>query len=252
WQMFPGTTAIWGTSPGASTAMIMMAEAYGGDPRLVAVMQQLRIVSVIGIAALVARMSGLHPQSSMPAIDWLGSNHWLAMLGTLAIALSGALIAPRIGMPAGSILVPMAASMVLNSSGLMRIELPGWLLALSYAGIGWSVGLRFTRPIIAYAFLALPRILISTFTLIAICCVIAAVLVVVGGIDPLTAYLATSPGGADSIAIIAASSTADLQFVMAMQTSRLIVAMFVSPGLSRYVTRQAKHFVEAPDDLPGR
>ena len=34
------------------------------------------------------------------------------------------------------------------------------------------------------------------------------------GVDPMTAYLATSPGGADSIAIIAASSNVDISFVL--------------------------------------
>ncbi|NJO35243.1 MAG: hypothetical protein HC869_21245, partial [Rhodospirillales bacterium] len=31
WNVLPGTTAIWGTSPGASTPMILMSEAYGAD-----------------------------------------------------------------------------------------------------------------------------------------------------------------------------------------------------------------------------
>ena len=44
----------------------------------------------------------------------------------------------------------------------------------------------------------------------------------VAGVDPLTAYLATSPGGSDSIAIIAASTNVDVSFVMAMQTVRML------------------------------
>ena len=62
---------------------------------------------------------------------------------------------------------------------------------------------------------------------------------VLGGIDPLTAYLATSPGGADSIAIIALSSNVDMRFVMAMQTTRLVVVLLMAPGLSRFVAIQA-------------
>lgn len=41
---------------------------------------------------------------------------------------------------------------------------------------------------------------------------------------PLTAYLATSPGGADSVAIIAASAHVEISFVMAMQLARFLVA----------------------------
>jgi uncharacterized membrane protein AbrB (regulator of aidB expression) len=53
----------------------------------------------------------------------------------------------------------------------------------------------------------------------------------------LTAYLATSPGGADSVAIIAASSNVDLPFVMAMQTARFMLVMLVGPALARAVAR---------------
>jgi uncharacterized membrane protein AbrB (regulator of aidB expression) len=59
---------------------------------------------------------------------------------------------------------------------------------------------------------------------------------VFAGIDPLTAYLATSPGGADSVAIIAASSNVDAAFVMSMQTLRFLGVLLAGPALARFVT----------------
>ncbi len=38
------------------------------------------------------------------------------------------------------------------------------------------------------------------------------------GVDFMTAYLATSPGGLDTVAAIAAGSSADMALIMAMQT----------------------------------
>ncbi|RVI72001.1 AbrB family transcriptional regulator, partial [Sinorhizobium meliloti] len=61
----------------------------------------------------------------------------------------------------------------------------------------------------------------------------------VAGIDPLTAYLATSPGGLDSIAVIAASSNVDLPFVMALQTARLLIITLIGPALARFVADRA-------------
>ena len=59
------------------------------------------------------------------------------------------------------------------------------------------------------------------------------------GIDPLTAYLATSPGGADSAAIIAASSgKADMLFVMTLQMIRAITTILVGPQLARLIARR--------------
>ena len=59
------------------------------------------------------------------------------------------------------------------------------------------------------------------------------------GIDPLTAYLATSPGGANSVAIIAASSDVDVPFVMAMQIGRFLVILMIGPTLARFIARQS-------------
>jgi uncharacterized membrane protein AbrB (regulator of aidB expression) len=56
-------------------------------------------------------------------------------------------------------------------------------------------------------------------------------------IDPLTAYLATSPGGVDSVAIIAASTKVDVSFVMGLQTIRLLFVLLVGPFLSRFVAK---------------
>lgn len=239
-HILPGTTAIWGTSPGASTAMILMSEAYGADIRLVAVMQYLRIVCVVMVAALVAKLSTTAPAGPGMATIWFPAIAWLPFLATLAVAAAGAMLAVRFAIPAGPILLPLIGTMVLQGTGWLTVELPPWLLALCYALVGWSIGLRFTRPILMYAMRALPQILASTLALIALCGGIAGLLVAVAGIDPLTAYLATSPGGVDSIAIIAASSNVDVRFVMAMQTARLIVVLFTSPGIARFIARRTK------------
>jgi uncharacterized protein len=108
------------------------------------------------------------------------------------------------GFPAELWLVPLVAGAVVHWSGVVSIELPEWLLAAAYALIGWKIGLGFTREVLRYASRALPKILLSIAVLIVFCGGLAFVLMRVFGVDPLTAYLATSPGGIDSVAIIAA------------------------------------------------
>lgn len=76
--------------------------------------------------------------------------------------------------------------------------------------------------------------------MIGFCGVLAWLLVNYIHLDPLTAYLATSPGGMDSIAVIAASSkNVDLEFVMALQTVRLFLVIFIGPALARIIARKA-------------
>jgi membrane AbrB-like protein len=234
-QVLPGTTALWGLSPGAASVMTLMAESYGADIRLVAFMQYLRVVMVAGIAALVARLWGIDTPHMTGPIVWFPPLDALGLVETLALAISGPLIARALRIPAGAFLLPLVAGVVLKHHGWMAIELPPWLLAACYALVGWTVGLRFTRPLLIHAARALLPIVGCALILIALCGAIAALLVALAGVDPLTAYLATSPGGADSIAIIAASSNVDVSFVMAMQTVRLIAVLFLAPLLTRFI-----------------
>lgn len=240
WRVLPGTTAIWGTSPGASTSMIIMSEPYGGDIRLVAVMQNLRVITVAATATVVAKLwPGAQIESVSPAaISWFPPLPWLSFAATLVIAGGGAWLATALKIPAGAMLLPMGGVIALHETGWLAISLPPWLLAISYAIVGWSVGLRFTRPILMHAFYSLPVILGSIVSLVVVCGLIAAAMVVIAGIDPLTAYLATSPGGLDTVAIVAAASNVDLSFVMAMQTTRLVVVLITSPAISRVLAQR--------------
>src|SRR5258708_9617787 len=86
---------------------------------------------------------------------------------------------------------------VLQSNGLVEIELPSWLLAVSYLLLGWTIGLRFTREILVYAIRALPKMMVSILMLIAFCGGLAFALVEVFDIHPFSAHLSTHPGGAD-------------------------------------------------------
>jgi membrane AbrB-like protein len=236
WKALPGTTAIWGSSPGAATAMVLMAEAFGADIRLVAVMQYLRVAFVGVFASIVARTWGVAGTAQHPA-EWFPALAVGPFLETLTLVTGGVVLGVKAKVPAGPLLVPLAVGAVLSASHVLTIVLPPWLLAACYAVIGWSIGLRFTRPIAVYAARQLPRIVASILTLIALCGILAYGLHVVVGTDPMTAYLATSPGGADSIAIIAASTQVDLPFVMTMQIARLIVAIVVGPALARLLSR---------------
>jgi membrane AbrB-like protein len=235
----PGTTAIWGSSPGGASAMMLMAEAYGADFRLVAFMQYVRVAFVALTASLVARLF-VHAAAVGPAnADWLSPVAILPLAGTLAIAAVGAVVAKALRRPALTMLLPMLIGSLLHAAGLLTIELPPMLLALCYALLGWNIGLGFTRKILAHASRALPQIAVGALGLIAFCGLLALMLNRLIGIDLLTAYLATSPGGMDSVAIIAASTHVDASFVMSLQVMRFLVVMLIGPRLASFVAARA-------------
>jgi membrane AbrB-like protein len=237
-KVLPGTTAIWGSFPGAAMVMTLMAEAYGEDVRLVAFMQYLRVVFVAVAASVVARF-WFGAAGGVVHSAWFPPVAWQAFMATAAVAIFGAIVGPKLKLPAGALLLPLILGAALQDWGVLHIELPPWLLGISYALIGWTIGLRFTRPILVHVAQAFPRVAASTFSLIVICGGIGYVLARLAHVDPLSAYLATSPGGADSVAIIAAGSNVNLPFVMAMQTGRFILLLLIGPSLARIMAKRA-------------
>ncbi|MFC3393492.1 AbrB family transcriptional regulator [Brenneria rubrifaciens] len=234
----PGTTGTWGASPGGASAMVAMAAEFGADVRLVAFMQYLRVLMVTAAAAFVARLSlGDAAAENNAGLVWFPPLDW-RFLATLCVAFGGAWLGRRLRIPSGALLGPMIIGSFLHASGTMSLETPEWLLALAYALIGWSVGLSFTRPVFILALRSLPHIMISIVGLMLLCGGMALMITRVLPMDLLTAYLATSPGGLDSIAIIAAGSGVDMGFVIAMQTLRLFSTLLFSPLLSRFISRR--------------
>ncbi len=238
-DVLPGTTAVWGVAPGGASVMMVMSGAFGADPRLVAFMQYLRVVLVAALATVVARL-WVGSAVTGPDVVWFAAFSPLQFLLTLLIAGLGGALGHMLRIPAGALLVPMVAGTAMEAAGLVHIILPPWLLAMSYAFLGWSVGLGFTRAILLHASRTLPQVLGAIMSVIGVSALLAWLLVMGAGIDPLTAYLATSPGGVDSVAIIAASSGANLSFVMSLQTARLVVVLIAGPPLARFIAQRMR------------
>lgn len=237
-RTLPGTTAIWGSAPGGSTAMVLMAEAFGADVRLVAFMQYLRVIMVTLAAAGIARLWGDSSDGAVAVHVWFPPIDWLAFGATLAIAAVGGYLGRLARLPSPYFIGAVILGTVLHLGFDVPLQLPEWLLAISYAAIGCAIGLNFTSEILRHAFRALPQILGSIVALMAFCGGLAWLLAHELGVDPLTAYLATSPGGLDSVAIIAAAADGvDISFVMALQGARLVFVLMFGPALARLVSR---------------
>lgn len=236
WGILPGTTAIWGSAPGAASAMVMMADAFGADARIVAFMQYVRVVIVSLAAAFIARFfvdtSGLETEATL----WFPPIVPTAFGMTILVAAAGYALGLLTRLPSPAFLGPLILGVIVHAGAGVQFQLPEWLLALAFLILGWSIGLRFDRITLIYSLKRLPHILIFVLVLIGFCGAIAWLLAYYLGIDPLTAYLATSPGGMDTVAIIAASSNGvDVAFVMTMQTVRFIIVLLFGPPFSRWL-----------------
>ena len=244
-RIVPGTVAIWGSSPGAAAVMTLMAQDYGADVRLVALMQYLRVI-------MVSLAAGLVTHFFMP-VDSVAAEHhihlyepivWSNFINTLILIGVSVVVSKYLKLPSGPLIIAIVLAITVNYIGLFTISLPTPYLFLCYAIIGWNIGSKFTGEATRYAIKIMPNICISILLLIGFCSLLSLALVRYFGIDPLTAYLAMSPGGADSIAIIASSTanSVNVSFVMAMQTCRLFFMLIFGPILATKAAQIVEHY----------
>jgi uncharacterized protein len=240
--LIPGATAVYGTSPGAANAMVILGEAEGADARLVAFMQFSRVLLVAVAAALVGRFWAHAGNAHAPAAPWFGPVPWGNLALVLILALFAQQLARVLRLQAWALLGPMILLSALHAAGWLQIDLPRWLLAAAYTCLGWHIGLGFRRDALIHARRVMPVVIVAALSLMGFCAALACCLVKFTGTDALTSYLATSPGGLDSIAIIASSSPqVDVPFVLALQSVRLVFVMGLAPLITRFVVKHSPH-----------
>lgn len=234
-------TATLGTLPGGASGMIAMSISLGADTRIVSLMQYMRLVFAVGSAALVARfMITANGVPHSAALLGAATRQPLsATLASAAIALAGAWIGPRLRLPAAALLGPMLLAIAARATGIVH---PGWPIGIAHAAyltMGLYVGLLFDRTSLKQAGQLMPAILVSTAALIAVCAGTGKILSIVTGCDPLSGYLATTPGGLDSIAVVALGSGSNMSLILAVQMMRLLTIVIFGPLMARWILDRA-------------
>jgi membrane AbrB-like protein len=235
-------TASLGTLPGAASGMLAMSDPLGADARLVALMQYTRVVVVVVSATLVGRL-GLVPGTSSPQVssaglqtapggaDILIQGPMMTYALMALIAIVGAWAGTRFKLPAGALLGPLILGVAIEELGVVHLAWPHGVPQAAYLVLGLWVGLLFDGASVKRAGRLLPVVLASAVGLVLACAALGWVLAAVTGIDGITAYLATTPGGIDSVAIVALGSGANAALVLAVQMLRLLVVVLAGSFL---------------------
>jgi membrane AbrB-like protein len=238
-------TAAFGTLPGAASGMLAMSETLGADARLVALMQYTRVVVVVVSAALVGRF-GLVPgatpqpapgqglQAGSTALDLLVKGTTPTYAVTVLVAVFGAWAGTRLRLPAGALLGPLILGVAMEELGVVHLAWPPGVPQAAYLVLGLWVGLLFDGASVKRAGRLFPVVLASVVGLVLACAALGWALAALTGIDGMTAYLATTPGGIDSVSIMALGSGADAALVLAVQMLRLLAVVLAGSLLGRW------------------
>ena len=236
-------TAALGALPGAASGMLAMSDPLGADARLVALMQYTRVVVVVVTATFVGRLTtGAAPQPASgqglravsEGVDLLVQGTVQTYAVTVLVAVLGAWAGTRLRLPAGALLGPLILGVALAELGVVQLAWPPGVPQAAYLVLGLWVGLLFDWASVKQAGRLLPFVLASTVGLVLACAALGWALAELTGLDGMTAYLATTPGGIESVAIVALGTGADAPLVLAVQMLRLLAVVFAGSLLGRW------------------
>lgn len=224
---------------GGASGITVMARELGADERVVAVLQYLRVLLIVLAMPVVAAVGfGPGPGSAGSPVPVDGPGPWAGVLFTVVSVGVGIPLGRLSRVPVSSLLGPLAVAAALDLSGLSRgAQVPAVVEGAALVVIGLQVGLSFTRDSLTAVGRALPVALLVIVGVVLACAGLGAVLAVSTDVDPLTAYLATTPGGLYAVLATATDSGADATFVLAVQVLRLFVMLLSAPLVARLLRR---------------
>jgi len=226
-------TAALGMIAGGASGIVGISDDLGGDDRLVAFMQYLRVLVVVLVTPLLVGV--IFPGASAGSAPTNGSllgtaGAWLL---TIAIAAAGQLIR----LPARALMGPMLIAGTLTLTGVTDPAVPTLLRETGFAVIGLYIGLRFTMETVRMV----GRLLIPTLTailgLLVACFVLAIILNATTAVSLEDAYLATTPGGLYAVLAVAFGAGANTTFIVAVQSLRVLVMVMLAPLAVRRVLK---------------
>lgn len=235
WMHMPRATALCGTAPGALAAMVSLADDLGGDGAVVASMHLVRLMSIM--ALVPPFVTALFEPSTAPSLALTASIApdglvW-RLASILAIGLAAGLAAERLKIPAGEMLAGMAVAAILNPAWLHLGELPAAMKLFPQWIVGSTMGATVTvstlRHFKPYALAGG----VTTAALIILGLGMGWILAQLTPLDLVTCIVGSSPGGADTMVILASELGADAQLVAAMHVSRMVLIMLFLPLLTR-------------------
>jgi membrane AbrB-like protein len=216
-------TAFLGTMPGGAGAMAAMSDSLRADTRLVTAIQYVRLLIILGSLACVApilKAYAPHLTGGGGAFMLYSTDFVPWKFGVLALlVLAGWLAGTRTPIPAGAFLVPTVLYFLLSLGGL-----PWPLLAVAYTAMGLQIGGRFHPETITLIWRVIAPVIGTTLLLLVASLVLAVIVAELMHLDLVSAYLAATPGGLDSVAAVATDLHVDTTIVVSMHLVRLLCA----------------------------
>jgi len=154
----------------------------------------------------------------------------LAMAGTLAAGVAGGAVARLVHLPLPWLLGSLATIMALSLAGA-PVRLIPWGRPAGTLVVGASTGLQFTATVVAKLVTLLPLIIAAALFSTVIGAIGGLLYMRFSGVDRVTAFFATVPGGVVETMNVAPQYGGHLEPIMVAQTTRVALIVVFAPFL---------------------
>lgn len=162
----------------------------------------------------------------------------MILVTSLVAAVSAALLLDRLNFPAGALIGSMVAIAALKLLGNETPSMPGAIRVVALIIIGWDLGSRFDKQLLGTLSNNLAPLVLVIACFLVTGWVLAWMLWKFGVMDPVTAVLATSPGGLVQMGALTAETQANAALVVGFHLLRIVAVLLSAPLISRLASTQ--------------
>jgi uncharacterized protein len=162
----------------------------------------------------------------------------MILVTSLVAAVSAALLLDRLNFPAGALIGAMVAIAALRLLGNETPSMPGAVRIVALIVIGWDLGSRFNKQLLATLNNNVAPLVLVIACFLITGWVLAWMLWKFGVMDPVTAVLATSPGGLVQMGALTSETQANAALVVGFHLLRIVSVLLSAPLISRLASNQ--------------
>jgi membrane AbrB-like protein len=156
---------------------------------------------------------------------------------SVVLALGAGYLLDWLGFPAGALIGALAVIAGLKLSGMDVMEIPGAVRFLALLVIGWDLGTKFSKDLLSAVTNNLLPLVLVVAAFLVMGWVLAWILWKLGLMDPVTAVLATSPGGLVQMGALTSEMDANAALVVGFHLLRIVTVLLSVPLISRLAAR---------------
>ena len=228
-------TGILSLLAGGASIMPVLAQELGADYRYVALSQYLRLLAVSFTLPLLTPFLGLYSQGTAAQSD-PGTFTWTSWLVMILIIVFGEPIGKLLRLPAAGFLAPLfltLTALFLLPEGTSLLP-PDAVRVAAFLAIGWMAGGGLSTTALTSFARQLPITIAFIAILFTGCAAMAWVLHAWLGVSYLDAYLATTPGGLETVLALAGEANSG-PVVASVQIIRLLFVLIIAGWLPQLI-----------------